>query len=368
MFYLVSYSSRTSFPGIGGVTRLPRLIGFRHSLSFLLSGEIVGSQRALELGLVDEIWPDSGDSPYGWINHLVGCIEERQLGWKQLAVNLRRGLAVISLPSVNRMTEESLIEQIHPSWQASEKKVQVKFPYGPSSRPFVSTVAYIYHLVLYALTAFQLWHKVGRAVSSPYYLLRTVWQCYHAPNWLQAITLSAVGFVQLVMKAECKGLMGLFLSSRQLKKLVLNCGNEQKDQEKEVVVEDVSVVVVLSQNRLTYGAAFIQSLLYAKLNVLVVLAEEELTKSRVVEAEIKQIFGYAVRRGYISEKEVEKRTRGVISYIPMRVQEERLQDRCVLINMAPGRSSGRRERMQELVTRLTESVEVSTWIGVKNMS
>ena len=346
--------------------RLPRLIGFRRSLPFLLTGEVVGSRSALDLGLVDEIWPDSGDGPYDWINHLVGCIEERRLGWKQLAINLRRGLAVVSLPSVNRMTTESLIEELHPSWQTCEKKVQAKFPYGPSSRTLVSAVAYVYHLVLYVLTAFKLWHKVGGAFSSPYYLLRTVWQCYHAPDWLQAVTLSTVGYVQLVMKAECKGLMGLFLSSRQLKKQVLNYGSEQKDrQEREAAAEDVSVVVVVSQNRLTYGAALVQSLLYAKLNVLVVLAEEELAKGKVVESEIKQIFGYAVRRGYIGEKEVENRLRGVVSYIPMRVQEERLRDRCVLINTAPGRSSGRKEKMKELVSRLAENVEVSLpdWVN-----
>lgn len=365
MCCLVDHLLLACFLGMGGITRLPRLIGLRQSLSLLLTGQAVDSHQALELGLVDEIWPERGVSQYDWLNELVGCIEGKELGNKQLAVSLRGGMAVISLPPVDRMTAETLIEQIHPSWQASEKKVQIKFPFSPSSNSCISAVTYIYHLVVYILMAFQLWRKVGGAFSAPYYLLRTVWQCYHAPTWLQATTLNAVGFVQLVMKAECKGLMGLFLSSRQLKKQVLSYGREPKDRESEAVAQDISVVVVLSQKRLTYGAAFVQSLLYARLNVLVVLAEEELTKDKVVEAEIRRLFRYAVRKGYTNQREVEKRMRGVISYVSMRVQEDRLKERCVLFNMAPGRSSGRRDRMQELVARLRENIEVRTWAGKK---
>jgi len=42
-------------PGAGGTQRLPRLIGTAKSLELLLTGEPVGPQSALELGLVDEI-------------------------------------------------------------------------------------------------------------------------------------------------------------------------------------------------------------------------------------------------------------------------------------------------------------------------
>ncbi|HXO16987.1 MAG TPA: 3-hydroxyacyl-CoA dehydrogenase NAD-binding domain-containing protein [Candidatus Dormibacteraeota bacterium] len=46
-------------PGAGGTQRLPRLIGARAALEFALKGKPISAQRALELGMVDEI--ASGD-------------------------------------------------------------------------------------------------------------------------------------------------------------------------------------------------------------------------------------------------------------------------------------------------------------------
>lgn len=42
-------------PGYGGTQRLPRLIGRTNSLFFLLSGEMIEAQKALELGLIMEV-------------------------------------------------------------------------------------------------------------------------------------------------------------------------------------------------------------------------------------------------------------------------------------------------------------------------
>jgi 3-hydroxyacyl-CoA dehydrogenase len=42
-------------PGAGGTQRLPRLIGARAALEFMLKGSSVSAQRALELGIIDEI-------------------------------------------------------------------------------------------------------------------------------------------------------------------------------------------------------------------------------------------------------------------------------------------------------------------------
>lgn len=44
-------------PGNGGTQRLPRLIGASRALELMLSGGTVGSQQALELGLVNKIFP-----------------------------------------------------------------------------------------------------------------------------------------------------------------------------------------------------------------------------------------------------------------------------------------------------------------------
>lgn len=44
-------------PGYGGTQRLPRLVGRGVALKMLLTGEIVGAQEALRIGLVDEVVP-----------------------------------------------------------------------------------------------------------------------------------------------------------------------------------------------------------------------------------------------------------------------------------------------------------------------
>lgn len=45
-------------PGAGGTQRLPRLIGARAALEFMLKGSSISAQRALELGIVDEVAHD----------------------------------------------------------------------------------------------------------------------------------------------------------------------------------------------------------------------------------------------------------------------------------------------------------------------
>jgi enoyl-CoA hydratase len=44
-------------PGYGGSQRLPRLVGKGAGLKLLLTGEMVGAQEALRIGLVDEVVP-----------------------------------------------------------------------------------------------------------------------------------------------------------------------------------------------------------------------------------------------------------------------------------------------------------------------
>lgn len=42
-------------PGLGGTQRTPRLIGYRHALNMIVSGENIDAQTALNLGLIDEV-------------------------------------------------------------------------------------------------------------------------------------------------------------------------------------------------------------------------------------------------------------------------------------------------------------------------
>ncbi len=47
-------------PGAGGTQRLPRLIGISNATEMILTGDIVGAERALELGIVNQVAADDG--------------------------------------------------------------------------------------------------------------------------------------------------------------------------------------------------------------------------------------------------------------------------------------------------------------------
>jgi len=59
-------------PGGGGTQRLPRLVGMGHAMRLVLSGELIDSEEAADIGLVDEV--HEGDAFDERIEDLVGKI------------------------------------------------------------------------------------------------------------------------------------------------------------------------------------------------------------------------------------------------------------------------------------------------------
>ena len=61
-------------PGTGGTQRLPRLIGHTKALHLMLTGETLGPQQALELGIVDRVFPADQlmDQTLEYANTLAG--------------------------------------------------------------------------------------------------------------------------------------------------------------------------------------------------------------------------------------------------------------------------------------------------------
>ena len=61
-------------PGFGGTQRLPRLIGHARALELNLTGDPIGAEEAVELGLVTRVVPDHEllDSALAWARKLAG--------------------------------------------------------------------------------------------------------------------------------------------------------------------------------------------------------------------------------------------------------------------------------------------------------
>jgi 3-hydroxyacyl-CoA dehydrogenase len=96
-------------PGAGGTQRLPRLIGARAALEFMLKGSSAPAQRALELGILDEI--------------VEGDVVERAKALAKIAAPKRRlsELAATIAPDVPAQAGPFVVAQAHKMVPAEER-------------------------------------------------------------------------------------------------------------------------------------------------------------------------------------------------------------------------------------------------------
>ncbi len=60
-------------PGAGGTQRLPRLIGPSAAKALILTGETISAERALELGLIHELFEEVEEGAEAWAARLSRC-------------------------------------------------------------------------------------------------------------------------------------------------------------------------------------------------------------------------------------------------------------------------------------------------------
>ncbi len=91
-------------PGLGGTIRLPGRISFKSSLEMILSGDMISSEIARELGLVDEVFPDAELAPgtFHMIRKMIGNRPPELIRMVMQALHNAR-----SLPISEAMKEES---------------------------------------------------------------------------------------------------------------------------------------------------------------------------------------------------------------------------------------------------------------------
>ena len=297
------------------------------------------ASKALKLGIVDCLFDSTQSLPeggggekgghaksykYQWLSCILDCVEKGQLGDKPLVLEYGNGTDAVGVgigKDQDAISEQELWDRFGSCLWQSEAKVRLKYPrvagmLAPMATHLMDSAAYV-------VAAFQTWGKIGATMPAPYACLKTTFQCCHVPDWAQAMTMNAVGFSSVASTAEAKGLMGLFLLSRRLKRFALTYGVEFRDVPVKFDVTSALVVVMVSSEWARYPIAFAQGLLHAGHTVAMVPISGGLDCDQLVE-EVRQHFGYSLKRGHLTMEEVEGKMKRLLclqSDLPGKVLE-----------------------------------------------
>jgi 3-hydroxyacyl-CoA dehydrogenase len=122
-------------PGAGGTQRLPRLIGARQALEFMLKGETVPAARALELGILDEIADgDVVQSAIALVKRAVVSEPKRRVSARK--AHIASGVHLFMLPFALAQAHKSIPSEeqggfaAHKLIDAVEAALELEFPRG----------------------------------------------------------------------------------------------------------------------------------------------------------------------------------------------------------------------------------------------
>ena len=313
---MLTLTCKLSFAGGGGCIRLPRLIGFRQSLGLLVSGQSISAQKALSLGIIDALisnttccWKSSMAAyEYTWLLDILNFVKQKSIVKNPVTTSCQEVHNVCSSVTVSLKEEEilSLTEvEINSAFiplTEYERKFTRKYKSTQSIFNFISS--FIINLLFCFIALIKIWKSVGLKMPAPYICLLTTLRCYYSGSWMEAMVINAAGFATVATTAESKSLMNLFLSTRRLKKVALCIGNESSE-----IAYDLSntkIFVLVSKKGLKFSAAVIQGLLYSRLSVGVVDVSGQVQWSTIIQ-EIRKLFMYSVKRGYLTASDVDER-------------------------------------------------------------
>lgn len=298
--------------------RLPHILGLSLALEFLLTGKQVNGMKALEYGLVHTLFSatqsvklvESGNYHYQWLPELTTCLKARKIGRRKFILKtIRRDTTEGSkVPDFSQVTEESLSKYI--DWTKCNTKYFKKFP-TPLFRH-----SWLEQQVKYWFAQRSIFKQVGKRMPSPYQCLHTTMACLNAASCRDAVEINAQGFAELVVTAESKCLMGLFLESRHAKKIALSYGESCTELSK-----DKSLIIILlnsicrSESR--QAACFAQCAIHSGIKVIFAYRQsmppstEEVSKIASV---IHDQFSYLVNKGRMTFKEVSDKLDLLLSF------------------------------------------------------
>ena len=247
---------------------------------------------------------------YQWLSGLLACMERQKIGARSFAVQRRESGATAVSAVVDAGKEcadvgiDHMMSVIAESWEDCERKAEVKYPRK------VGFVRSMFELALNALfvtiTLFQLWLKVGTRMPAPYVTLETTLRGFYAGTWKRAMSESAHGMTRLLTSAESAGLMSLFVLTRRLRKLAVRFGLKSAEKVPPFKQLGFTVCVYASTDLYDLSLPFIQGLLYSGIPVNIIITDKAGKESLIVK-KIRGLFDYALKRRYISKKELEEK-------------------------------------------------------------
>ena len=300
--------------------RLPHVIGLSLALEFLLTGRQVDAKKALKYGLVDQLFsatqtikPDNDKSSsyqYQWLPELTACLKARRIGRHRFVLKeIRKDgspLVQSNVPDFSQITAESIEKYV--DWTKCNAKYLKKFP-----PPFFRN-SWLEQQVKYWFAQRGIFKQVGRKMPSPYKCLYTTMACLNAANCHEAVKINAHSFVELVVTAESKCLMGLFLESRHAKNRALSYEKSKLSKENTVIV----IPVCRSDSRQV--ACFAQCAIHSGFHVIITYDQHTQPSTEEVSTIagiIHDQFGYLIRKGKMTFKEVSNKLDHLLSFHSM---------------------------------------------------
>ena len=297
--------------------RLPHVIGLSLALDFLLTGKQVDAKKALKYGLVDQLFSatqtikpgnnTSSSYQYQWLPELTACLKARKIGKHKLNLKQIRkdGSVQSKMPDFSQLTEESIEKYV--DWTKCNAKYFRKFP-TPLFRN-----SWLEQQVKYWFARRSIFKQVGKRMPAPYKCLHTTMACLNAANCHEAVKINAHGFVELVVAAEAKCLMGLFLESRHAKNRALSYGKSCSTLSKENTV----IVVPICRSDSRQVACFAQCAIHSGFRVVLTYDQHNQPSTEdvsMIAGIIHDQFGYLVKKGRMTFKEVSDKLDRLLSF------------------------------------------------------
>jgi len=299
--------------------RLPLKVGLSSGLDLLLTGKQINAKKAMKCGLLDELFTatdsvktSSGKYKYEWLPEITACLKKGKIGKRRFILKgIKKDHLVQEqkVPDYSQLTVDS-ISELEFDWGKINAKYHKKFQV-----PFYRNT-WLEQQILYSIAQRNISKQVGRTMPSPYQCLHTTMACLNAADCRKAVELNSHGFSELIVTAESKCMMGLFLESRHAKKDALNYSQPLSTFNK---TKSLIVILFHSICRLEnrQAACFAQCAMHSGIKVVFVYDQQNMpTKQEVsyVTSVVHDEFMYLVQKGKMTVEELDKKKIELFSF------------------------------------------------------